>query len=67
MDYLNDEIRHFTTWLKANKLFINVEKVKMMIFKAKQKKKTKKKQKKKRQALSKLITQLLRKLNTSNF
>ena len=46
MDYLNDEIRHFTTWLKANKLFINVEKVKMMIFKVKQKKNKKKTKKK---------------------
>ena len=26
MDYLNDKIRHFATWLKANKLFINVKK-----------------------------------------
>ena len=46
MDYLNDEIRHFTTWLKAYELFINVEKVKIMIFKAKQKKKQKKNKKK---------------------
>ena len=26
MDYLNDEIRHVATWIKANKLFIKVKK-----------------------------------------
>ena len=38
MDYLNDKIRHFATWLKANKLFINVKKTKITIFRPKQKK-----------------------------
>ena len=35
MDYLNDEIRHVATWLKANKLFINATKTKIMIFRTK--------------------------------
>ena len=38
MDYLNDKIRHFATWLKANKLFINVKKTKITIFRPQQKK-----------------------------
>ena len=37
MDYLNDEIRHVATWIKANKLFIKVKKTKIMIFRTKQK------------------------------
>ena len=37
MDYLNDEIRHVATWIKANKLFIRVIKTKIMIFRTKQK------------------------------
>lgn len=32
MEYLNDEICHVVTWLKANKLSINVKKTKIMIF-----------------------------------
>ena len=37
MEYLNNEIRH-VTWLKANKLFRNVKKTKIVIFRPKQKK-----------------------------
>ena len=37
VDYLNDEIRHVATWLKASKLFIDVKKkTKMMTFRTKQ-------------------------------
>ena len=37
MDYLNDEISHVATWIKANKLFIKEKKTKIMIFRTKQK------------------------------
>ena len=37
MDYLNDEISHDATWIKANKLFIKEKKTKIMIFRTKQK------------------------------
>ena len=60
MDYHNDEIRLFATWLKASKLFMKVKKTKIMIFMNKQKKNCQ------RRALSKLMTKLLRTFNTSN-
>ena len=37
MDYLNDEICHVATWLKANKMFIKVKKTKIIIFRTTQK------------------------------
>ena len=37
IDYLNDIIRHVAHWLKSSKLFINVKKTKIVIFKTKRK------------------------------
>ena len=37
MEYLNDEICHVVTWLKANKLPINEKKSTIMTFRPKQK------------------------------
>ena len=35
--HLNDQLRNVSTWLKANKLSINVKKTKLMIFRSRQK------------------------------
>ena len=59
MDYLNDAIRHVATWLNANTMSINVEKQRSCFLDLN-------KNNYQRQALLKLMTQLLRELNTSH-